>query len=66
MIHRDIKPANLFITDDFRLKIGDFGISRSFPDSLSCRKSGNSIRVRNYIRKNSIYNQEFDKHMTKE
>ena len=56
VIHRDIKPGNLFITEDLRVKIGDFGISRSFPESLSCRRSGNSLRVRNYIRKNKIYN----------
>ena len=55
VVHRDIKPGNLFITKDLRVKIGDFGISRSIPESMSCRKSGNSLRVRNYIRCNKIY-----------
>lgn len=50
VVHRDIKPDNLFITHDLRVKIGDFGISRSLPENLTGKGSGNSLRVRNFIR----------------
>lgn len=29
ILHRDVKPSNCFVTEDGRVKIGDFGISRS-------------------------------------
>ena len=32
IIHRDIKPKNIFIKNDFQIKIGDFGLSRTIID----------------------------------
>lgn len=34
VIHRDIKPANLLITQDYQIKICDFGLSRTDPQPL--------------------------------
>jgi serine/threonine protein kinase len=28
VVHRDVKPANLLVTDDNRIKVGDFGVAR--------------------------------------
>ena len=47
VVHRDIKPDNIFINlDDLVVKIGDFGLSRSLPESLSGKDSANSLNVR--------------------
>ena len=49
VIHRDLKPDNILINPDFRIKICDFGISRTLPESMLGKGSGNTRRLRKTI-----------------
>ncbi len=35
LVHRDLKPGNLMVAKDGRLKVADFGISRSLSDTIN-------------------------------
>jgi eukaryotic-like serine/threonine-protein kinase len=40
IVHRDVKPSNCFLTDDGRVKVGDFGLSKSLVTEVSLTQTG--------------------------
>lgn len=40
IVHRDIKPSNSFVDHDGRVKIGDFGLSKSFQTDSTLTQTG--------------------------
>ena len=50
IMHRDLKPANILVDSVCNVKICDFGLARSLPESLVGKGSGNSKRTRDSIK----------------
>lgn len=40
VIHRDVKPSNCFLATDGRVKVGDFGLSRTLERDIQLTQSG--------------------------
>jgi hypothetical protein len=43
VIHRDMKPANCYVEADGRVKVGDFGLSRSLTANLHLTRTGGFV-----------------------
>ena len=54
VVHRDIKPSNFLINSKCQVKLCDFGLSRTMPEPLIGKGSGNSKRVRDSIMKHQV------------
>ena len=60
LIHRDLKPENLFISKDYEIKIGDFGISKKLIDK-NFTFTNNQRGTFNYMAPEIINGQKYNK-----
>jgi serine/threonine protein kinase len=62
LIHRDLKPDNLFLTNDLKVKIGDFGIAKQLnnPDEYAKTCFGSLLYMAPEMAKNYQYNNKID------
>ena len=46
VMHRDLKPANILVDSALRIKICDFGMSRTLPQTFAAKGSRSTKNVR--------------------
>ena len=62
IIHRDLKPENIFISKDYKIKIGDFGVSKQLETYTknATTKKGTFNYMAPELIKNEKYNNKID------
>lgn len=59
-IHRDVKPANCYLEENGRVKIGDFGLSRSMTEGSDLTQTGSFIGTPLYASPEQIRGGQLD------
>ena len=60
IVHRDLKPSNSFIDHDGRIKVGDFGLAKSFLGDSSLTQTGTFMGTPQYAAPEQIRNEDVD------
>lgn len=60
VIHRDVKPSNCFLERDGRVKIGDFGLSKSLVSDANLTRTGSFIGTPLYASPEQIKGETLD------
>lgn len=60
IIHRDLKPSNLLLTDQFNMKLSDFGESRALDADITMTVTGTPIYMAPEIIKRERYDSKVD------
>ena len=57
LIHRDLKPENIFISQDYKIKIGDFGISKKLVGTIHAKSC---VGTKNYTAPEIINGEKYN------
>ena len=60
IVHRDLKPSNSFIDTDGRIKVGDFGLAKSFVGDSNLTATGTFMGTPQYAAPEQIRNDNVD------
>ena len=60
IVHRDLKPSNSFVDAEGRIKVGDFGLAKSFLGDSSLTQTGTFMGTPQYAAPEQIRNADVD------